>query len=131
MKRHTLEADGPCGLTQPYEACCRQYLSGERIARTAEQLMRSRYCGFVYRNEDYLLATWHPETRPSRIRFDEQQQWLGLSIRETRAGSDDDREGVVEFVARFKVNGKGHRLHESSRFKKIDGHWYYVNGEFV
>jgi SEC-C motif-containing protein len=29
------------------------------------------------------------------------------------------------------VNGKGHRLHESSRFKKIDGHWYYVNGEFV
>lgn len=93
--------------------------------------MRSRYCGFVYRNAHYLLITWHPETRPSRVRFDDQQRWLGLSIRGTRAGGVDDQEGYVEFVARFKVNGKGHRLHEISRFTKIDGNWYYVNGEFL
>lgn len=131
MKQHAPQESCPCGTTQPYEACCGPYLSGELVAGTAEQLMRSRYCGFVYRNEDYLLTTWHPQTRPSRVRFDERQHWLGLSIRETHPGSDDEREAFVEFIARFKVNGKGHRLHENSRFKKIDGIWYYVNGEFL
>ena len=93
--------------------------------------MRSRYCGFVYCNEHYLLATWHPDTRPSRVRFDDQQRWLGLRIKATLAGEVGDDEGYVEFVARFKVNGKGHRLHERSRFTKVDGDWHYVDGQFL
>ncbi|MCH1611253.1 MAG: zinc chelation protein SecC, partial [Luminiphilus sp.] len=32
--------------------------------------MRSRYSAFVLQNETYLLGTWHPDTRPSRVRFD-------------------------------------------------------------
>jgi len=131
MIQQTERAHCPCGDEQPHESCCGRYLSGERKAETAEQLMRSRYCGFVFGNEDYLLATWHPETRPSRVRLDNQQRWLGLAIRSTHAGSADDDEGQVEFVARFKVNGKGHRLHEKSRFRKIDGEWLYVDGEFL
>ena len=90
--------------------------------------MRSRYCGFLLRNEAYLLATWHPRTRPSRVRFDADQRWLGLRIRSTRGGGSDDESGAVEFVARYKINGKGHRLHEQSRFEKIAGRWYYLDG---
>ena len=131
MLQQTERAHCPCGDAQPYESCCGRYLSGERKAETAERLMRSRYCGFVFGDEDYLLATWHPETRPSRGRLDSQQRWLGLAIRSTHAGGADDHEGQVEFVARFKVNGKGHRLHEKSRFRKIDGEWLYVDGEFL
>lgn len=93
--------------------------------------MRSRYSGFVMRNERYLLETWHPSTRPSRVRFDEQQRWLGLKIRGTDAGSARDASGTVEFVARFKIDGKGHRLHEISRFEKIDGCWYYLDGRHL
>ncbi|MBP6053850.1 MAG: hypothetical protein KA739_18540 [Pseudomonadales bacterium] len=37
---------------------------------------------------------------------------------------------TVEFVARYKVGGKAHRLHEVSRFIREDGRWYYVDGEF-
>lgn len=91
--------------------------------------MRSRYCGFVTRDELYLLATWHPETRPSKVRLDEKQRWLGLSVRATEEGGVNDATGTVEFVARFKVDGKGHRLHEISRFEKIDGRWYYLDGQ--
>ena len=93
--------------------------------------MRSRYWGFVLCNEAYLLATWHPDTRPSRVRLDDGQRWLGLSIRSTEAGGSDDDTGTVEFVARFKVDGKGHRLHEVSRFEKIDGRWYYLDGQLL
>ena len=90
--------------------------------------MRSRYCGFVLCNEPYLLATWHPDTRPGRVRFDPAQRWLGLRICGTQDGGVDDVTGTVEFVARFKVDGKGHRLQEISRFEKIDGRWYYLDG---
>ncbi len=33
-------------------------------------------------------------------------------IRATEGGGPDELTGIVEFVARFKVDGKGHRLHE-------------------
>jgi len=93
--------------------------------------MRSRYSGFVQCDESYLRATWHPDTRPSKVSFDEKQRWLGLKIKSTEAGGADDTTGTVEFVARFKIDGKGHRLHEISRFEKIDGRWYYLKGEHL
>ena len=121
----------PCGTGKDYAECCGRFISGDAIPETAEQLMRSRYTGFVVRDESYLLATWHPDTRPSRVRADEKQRWLGLSIRSTEAGGSDDRTGVVEFVARFKIDGKGHRIHEISRFEKIDGRWLYLDGKHL
>lgn len=93
--------------------------------------MRSRYSAFVVCDEAYLLATWHPQTRPSRVRFDQQQRWLGLSIRNTADGAAGEQWGTVEFVARFKVAGKGHRLHEVSRFDNLDGRWYYLDGKHL
>jgi SEC-C motif-containing protein len=118
-----------CGGEVEYSRCCGRYLSGEENPQSAEQLMRSRYCGFVVCDEPYLLATWHPGTRPSKVSLDGKQRWLGLSIRATEAGRVDDVSGTVEFVARFKVDGKGHRLHEISRFEKIAGSWYYLDGQ--
>jgi SEC-C motif-containing protein len=120
-----------CGSTQSYQACCAPFVNRERQATSAEQLMRSRYSAFVEGCEDYLWASWHPQTRPSRVRLDPQQRWLGLSIKSTEDGMAADTWGTVEFVARFKVDGKGHRLHEISRFEKIDGCWYYLDGEHL
>lgn len=121
----------PCGAELHYLHCCGRYLEGGEIPPSAEQLMRSRYCGFVLSDEPYLLATWHPDTRPTRVRMDDQQRWLGLSIRATEGGGRDDSTATVEFVARFKMDGKGHRLHEISRFEKIEGRWYYLDGQHL
>ena len=120
-----------CGNSATFSECCGLFIGGGSVPATAEQLMRSRYSAFVERNESYLLATWHPDTRPSRVRFDQDQCWLGLRIKSTERGGEGDEFGKVEFVARFKIHGKGHRLHEISRFEKIDGGWYYVDGEHL
>lgn len=120
-----------CGHSAGYADCCGRFIGGGLDAPTAEQLMRSRYSAFVEGDEDYLLATWHPDTRPSRVRLDPAQRWLGLSIKSTESGQEADDTGTVEFVARYKVQGRGHRLHEVSRFEKIDGRWYYLKGEHL
>lgn len=91
--------------------------------------MRSRYTAYVLEDEPYLLLTWHPDTRPATLRFDEasQPKWLGLTVK--RAVDIDERHAEVEFVARYKINGRGFRMHESSRFERIDGRWFYRDGE--
>jgi SEC-C motif-containing protein len=91
--------------------------------------MRSRYSAFCLRAEQYLLASWHPQTRPTTLTFDPEQRWLGLKIIACQAGGATDATGVVEFVARYKVHGKAFRLHESSRFSRVDDNWVYVDGE--
>ncbi|EAQ98147.2 YchJ family protein [Congregibacter litoralis] len=120
-----------CDSGRDIDACCGPFLDGVAIPETAAQLMRSRYSAFVACDEAYLLATWHPKTRPSRVRLDEAQRWLGLKIRGGAAGGAMDDRGTVEFVARYKIAGKGHRLHEVSDFEKIDGRWYYLKGKHL
>lgn len=88
--------------------------------------MRSRYSAFVKDMRDYLLATWHPSTRPAAIEPPEPGlKWLGLDVRATSVTGDD--EGWVDFVARSKLGGRAYRLHEVSRFVREGGHWYYVD----
>lgn len=95
--------------------------------------MRSRYTAYTLQDEQYLLATWHPSTRPASLQLDADSsiKWLGLKIIATDKGGDQDNEGRVEFVARYKLNGKAHRLHENSRFSRENQRWYYVDGVFV
>jgi len=93
--------------------------------------MRSRYTAFTQQDEAYLLQSWHSSTRPQTLDLTQQApiKWLGLKIVHTEAGAADDDTGVVEFVARFKVNGKAQRLHETSQFVKEAGRWLYVQGQ--
>ena len=69
------------------------------------------------------------DTRPASLGLadDSKTRWLGLEIKRWQVLSID--EAVVEFVARYKVDGKAWRLHETSRFFMIDGRWYYRDGE--
>ena len=91
--------------------------------------MRSRYSAYVRGQEDYLLATWHPDFRPRQLALDTGQKWLGLKIKATSNGLAHDAIGTVEFVARYKVDGRGFRLHETSRFVCEAGRWYYTDGD--
>jgi len=120
----------PCGTGTSYADCCGPYLDGGQRPTTAEALMRSRYCGYVLARKDYLLNTWHPSSRPATLDLDEADptRWLGLKIIRKEAGDSKDKVGVVEFVARYKSGGKARRLHETSRFVREDGHWFYLRG---
>ena len=90
--------------------------------------MRSRYSAYVLSDDDYLLRTWHVGTRPSSLEFEPRQRWLCLKIKSTRNGGEQDSDGEVEFVARFKIDGRGYRLHELSHFQRTPEGWVYVEG---
>ena len=119
----------PCGLPQRYAACCGRWHGGA-AAPDAELLMRSRYSAFVLDRLDYLLASWHPSTRPPRLDPNEAGlAWLGLEVRAHRR--IDENHAEVEFVARSKWGGRAQRLHERSRFVREQGRWFYVDGDVV
>jgi len=145
----------PCLCGGPsLDNCCGPFLAGTALPPTAEHLMRSRYTAFTLKDEAYLRATWHPGTLPQEPIIDNEPiRWLGLEIKtslrlrkrkaklpdvpEDQDGGQDhgpDRD-TVEFVARFKVGGRAHRLHELSRFVREPGpdgapRWFYLDGSF-
>ena len=87
--------------------------------------MRSRYSAYVLGLADYLVATWHPSTSPGKLEL-QVAKWLGLEVRNAASSGDA---GVVEFVARCRVDGRGQRIHETSRFVRENGRWYYIDGQ--
>ncbi len=139
----------PCPCGGPgIMRCCGPFIAGAALPPTAEALMRSRYTAFVMKDEDYLRKTWHPSTRPTEnlVDKDEKIQWLGLEIksdsglrlrqRKEESPEQPDHD-TVEFVARFRINGRAQRLHEVSRFVRepdpaVGGkmRWFYVDGSF-
>lgn len=130
MKKTELNETCPCGRALAYDACCGRYIEGPAVAPTAEDLMRSRYTAYVRCNEPYLMATWAAETRPDGLDLDEEPvKWLGLEIVRCERGQPGDQEGMVSFVARYKVDGRAYRLVEESRFVLRDGQWLYLDGE--
>jgi SEC-C motif-containing protein len=119
----------PCGTGRKYLECCGRWHAGEP-APDAQALMRSRYAAFVLELAPYLLATWHPRTRPRSIDFNPAQKWLGLKV--VAAKNTGPEAAEVEFIARFRIGGaSAARLHERSRFVHEDGRWLYVDGDIV
>jgi SEC-C motif-containing protein len=123
----TNEGPCPCSSGKAMDVCCGPFLAGA-AAPTAEALMRSRYTAYVLARGDYLLATWHASTRPAHWDGAAGPHWLGLEIRAVTAGTAADTQGTVEFVARYRDRGRVGALHETSRFVREEGRWYYVDG---
>ena len=85
--------------------------------------MRSRYSAFVLRDVDYLLASWHPSTRPKKLALDPNTHWVGLEVL-SESGSVFDTKGIVEFKATHDQGTQTERSH----FVREGGRWYYVDG---
>lgn len=123
----------PCGSGKPEPACCARYHRGE-LAPTALALMRSRYSAYVRGEIDYLVATHDASTRDSVdtaavAKWSRETTWQGLEIVATEAGGETDDTGVVEFVARGITSGKAFAQRERSRFRRVGGAWFYLDGK--
>jgi SEC-C motif-containing protein len=120
----------PCDSALPLARCCARYHQGplHLQAPDAAALMRSRYSAYVLGLADYLLATWHPRTRPASLAPDAPGlKWLGLTVR--RHVQQDADHAKVEFIARSKLGGRAMRLHEISCFVREDARWFYLDGD--
>ncbi|MFW2512686.1 YchJ family protein [Demequina sp. SO4-13] len=119
----------PCGSESTYADCCRPLLRGEREATTASALMRSRYTAYVRRDEDYLLRTWHPSTRPAALDL-VGVHWRGLVVNAATDGGASDGTGTVTFTALWEQqDGALESMKERSRFVREDGRWLYLDGD--
>jgi SEC-C motif domain protein len=84
--------------------------------------MRSRYSAFALGNSEYVLASWHPSTRPGSLELDPEVRWIRLDIIEKLAGGPFESSGIVEFEAHYR----GGSQRERSRFLRERGRWYYL-----
>lgn len=120
----------PCDSGLDYSSCCEPFINGALQEPTAEALMRSRYTAYTQQNNDYLLQSWHPDTRPTDNPGDDDNTvWTGLKILRTEAGTENDSQGIVEFIASCEVKGVASQLHEISHFSRADNQWLYIEGE--
>jgi SEC-C motif domain protein len=118
----------PCGSGRAYSECCGPLHLGQQRAASAEALMRSRYSAFVAGDVDYLLRTWHPDTRPDELDLDTDREWIGLEVLATTGGSAFHTEGTVAFRAHFRdADGPGDQS-EVSSFVRLGGSWVYTSG---
>ena len=126
----------PCGSEVNFEECCEKYFMGDEKAPTAEALMRSRYTAYAEHNYRYLLESLHPAYRKdydeeATKQWAESSEWTGLEIVNTVEGSENDSTGEVEFIANFRIKEHDLTHHEIAKFEKVDGVWYFVEGEDV
>ena len=121
----------PCGSKIAIVNCCMPYINRQKLAPTAEKLMRSRYTAHTLLAIDYLWDTWSPEQR-ARSNKDEiltwaaSCEWLGLQIISSSAGSTNDHQGIVAFIASYHQAGKLQEHHEISLFEKDEMRWLYI-----
>lgn len=108
-------------------------MSGERLAATAEELMRSRYTAYATGDIDWIYQSQSPEGREVMDRrateeWSRRSTWHGLEIVQAKDGGTEDAEGFVEFKARYHIAGEDITHHEIAHFRKAEGHWYFVDG---
>ncbi len=125
-----------CGKGSSYDTCCAPLIKGERKAKTAEELMRSRYSAFVEGDIDYIINTHDPDTvhtvdRDSTEEWAKQSDWKGLEITETVDGGEGDSHGRVDFCATYELKGTHIEHRESATFRKAGDTWFFVDGEQI
>lgn len=126
-----MTATCPCGKKRSLDECCGRFLNGAAHAKTAEQLMRSRYSAYALGGHgEYLLRSWFPATVGGLSVEDLDQKtfdWQGLDILNKSQEGDT---ATVEFKAWYQAPGAAEpsAMHEVSEFTRVKGRWYYLGG---
>lgn len=116
-----------CGNDLAFEDCCKKFIDTKEHAKTAVELMRSRYSAYVLKNGQYLYDTCSKKLQDindieainhSKI------EWIGLKVEEF---SDYE----VAFTAFYKDNGKIEAMKEHSYFIREEGCLKYDRGEML
>jgi SEC-C motif-containing protein len=112
------------------------YLRGDQTPETAAELMGARYAAYALHDVDFVLNSQHPEKREDADRkgterWSREAEWLGFEVLRTEQGGADDSQGVVEFLARYRLKGVTFSHRERAEFKKHEGRWYFWEGQQI
>jgi len=120
----------PCGLGLDFEKCCGPIIGGVP-ADTAQALMRSRYSAYVVGALDHVANTHASEirddfNRPEAERLARNCTFQGIEIRSATENGDHAQ---IDFVLRFKRDGKDMIQVELADFRRENGLWLYAGGK--
>ena len=125
----------PCGSQDSYKNCCKPLHRGEP-AKSAVQLMRSRYSAYALSLPDYIIATTHPLSphhlenkfawRRAVTNFCRHSSFQKLKIINFWQG---EQTATVTFTAYLEQKMKEATFTEKSFFEKIHHRWFYLNGQ--
>ena len=120
----------PCGRGQ-YIHCCAPLHLKQKVAETAEQLMRSRYSAFALQQIDYLVETTALGQQSSLDRiaiadWSKANQWLGLEVVQANEKLDKTH-AQVEFKAHYHDGQQAQIHHEISHFVSYQQQWFFLD----
>lgn len=128
-----MQASCFCGSDQDYSTCCQPLIQGQQEAKTAEQLMRSRFSAYWNKEYQYILDTYTAAER-DQLSLNEiadaaaDSQWLALNVVNSQ---QQNGIGSVEFKAWYKLHGQYYMMHERSNFALEHDRWRYRDGTIL
>lgn len=121
-----------------YQECCQPYHLGDKVVKEAVLLMRSRYSAYALGLVNYIISTTHPnnsDVRANRqawkkriLNFSKKTSFEGLEVINS---FEEEQEAFVTFTAHLKQNNNNTSFTEKSHFLKVDGLWFYLEGQIV
>lgn len=122
-----------CTSGKLFAQCCQPLLERTKLAKTPQQLMRSRFSAFALGGYgSYLIDTWLPSSAVGLDVVELSQRSLNWLRLEIVSKSQKGDQGIVEFKAFFLDQQGDERLHhEISLFRRHSGQWLYVSGDIV
>ena len=133
-----------CGNKKNFERCCELFIEGKLLAKTPEELMRSRYSAYATSNAKYIYQTYANKSRKNQSfneikDWAEQTQWIKLKIictnkdKESNYSSTNDQNILpfVEFCAFYIHDKTFFQMREKSRFTFESNQWRYLDGDIT
>jgi SEC-C motif-containing protein len=118
-----------------YEECCAPFITHQKLAPTAESLMRARYTAYAKLAIDFVDQTQiavepNDFNKDEALKWAQGSEWLGLEIKSKSKGEEKDLTGIVEFIAHYKDKESGKDLihHETSLFSHEKDGWKFKQG---
>tara|TARA_B110000908_G_C10173126_1_gene411913 strand:+ start:324 stop:722 length:399 start_codon:yes stop_codon:yes gene_type:complete len=115
----------PCDSNITYALCCGLFIDKHHQPKSAEALMRSRYCAYYFNHIDYIMKTMRGKplmgfSKKDVLDTNSFINWQSLEIIEAT-------ENTVEFKAVcLTEDGNSSTLHEISMFKQKNAQWFYI-----
>tara|TARA_B110000858_G_C17655865_1_gene404888 strand:+ start:432 stop:818 length:387 start_codon:yes stop_codon:yes gene_type:complete len=121
-----------CGSGELFISCCEPLLKQKMLAKTPEQLMRSRFSAYALGGfGGYLLSTWFAPMAKGLTAEQLSAQSVRWESLEVLGSGVTGIQGWVEFKATCREGGKTHVLHEKSIFTLNADRWLYIGGEIT
>ncbi|MDN5102000.1 YchJ family protein [Aliarcobacter butzleri] len=127
----------PCGSLKKYKKCCKIFHDNIKKPSNALELMKSRFSAYAFEQSEYIIKTTYKDNPDFSTNISVWKEEIEMFSKNTNFEKleilnfeESDFEAFVTFKATLFQNNNDISFIEKSKFKKLDGIWLYVDGEF-